>query len=279
MKSEWNVISPKRRFFDINIREYWQYRDLYFIYIKRDLIAAYKQTILGPLWYIIQPLITMAFYMFLFGDLAKIPTDGIPQPIFYFSGIMLWNYFSASFSYSSDIFTSNVSVFSKVYFPRLIIPLSALTSNLVKLGIQVLFFILIYIWFVLQGYSFNISWTLALFPFLIIILAMYSLSWGLIISCITYKYRDLRQLVNYGIQLFMYITPVVYPLNATPSAFKIFIELNPITPVFEIFRYSVTGCGNISWWTLAYSYGLLFITLVISVSLFNKTEKTFMDTV
>lgn len=279
MKSEWNIISPKRRFFDINLREYWQYKDLYFIYVKRDLIAAYKQTILGPLWYIIQPLLTMVIYTFIFGDLAKIPTDGIPQPLFYLSGIILWNFFSSSFSYSSTLFTTNAGLYGKVYFPRLIMPLASITTHLVKFGIQFLMFLVIYLYFFFRGANISMNWGICLVPFLILILGLHALSWGLISSSLTYKYRDLKEIVTFGIQLFMYVTPVVYPLSATPERFRFLIELNPISPLFELFRYGTLGTGQIVWWDLCYSLVFLIIVLGFSVLLFNKTEKNFMDTV
>ena len=252
---------------------------MYFMYVRRDIVAAYKQTILGPLWYVIQPLFTMVIYMFIFGDLAKIPTDGIPQPLFYFSGIMLWNYFLSSFGFSSDIFIANNYLFGKVYFPRLIIPFASMTANLFKFGIQFLMFIIIYLYFLFRGLDISVNWTILLLPLLIIILSVYSLSWGIILSSMTYKYRDLRQIITFGMQLFMYVTPVVYPLNATPNGFKFLIELNPLTPVFEIFRYGTMDCGSISWWNLGYSCGLMIITFFAALSIFNQTEKTFMDSV
>ena len=273
------IISPKRNWFDINLGEYWRYRDLYKIYIHRDLVAAYKQTILGPLWYVIQPLFTMLIYMFIFGDLAGLPTDNVPQPLFYFSGIMLWNYFIASFNISAATLTSNTPIFSKVYFPRLIIPLAAITSNLVKLGIQFLMFILLYLWCIFQGISIAPNWVFLLSPFLVFLLAMHAFSWGLIISSISYKYQDLLQVITMLMQLFMYVTPVVYPLSATPENFKIYIQLNPLSAIFEFFRYGSLGSGNIEWWDLGYSIGVLLICFTASIFIFNRVEKTFMDTI
>lgn len=243
------------------------------------MIAAYKQTILGPIWYILQPLFTMVIYIFIFGNIAKIPTDGVPQPLFYFSGIILWNFFLSSFSYSSEIFINNQQIFSKIYFPRLITTLSAITTNFIKLAIQLVLFIIMYIGFVLAHYPISPNWTLALFPLLVILLAGFSLSWGLVLSSVTYKYRDLKQVTNFGIQLFMYVTPVVYPLGATSEKFKLIIELNPLTSIFEAFRYSFTGYGDFSTWGLIYSCICVVISMILGLLCFNRTQWNYIDTV
>lgn len=279
-KENWTIeIKPKKKLLDVDLKGIWRYRDLYYMYVKRDIITVYKQTILGPLWFLIQPILTTIMYMFVFGGLAGISTDGIPQPLFYMSGILLWNYFNAAFMVSSNVFTANASVFGKVYFPRLVVPLSGITSNLIKFGIQLLLFIIIYLYYYIQGINLTINWTLLLFPILILMIAFHAMSWGLIISALTTKYRDLTQLVTFGIQLFMYLTPVIYPLSAAPEKYRIFISLNPLTPIFETFKYSCMGSGSLDWIGLGYSFIVLMITLFLSIIIFNRVERNFMDTV
>lgn len=279
-KENWTIeIKPKKKLLDVDLKGIWRYRDLYYMYVKRDIITVYKQTIMGPLWFLIQPILTTIMYMFVFGGLAGISTDGIPQPLFYMSGILLWNYFNAAFMVSSNVFTANASVFGKVYFPRLVVPLSGITSNLIKFGIQLLLFIIIYLYYYIQGVNLSINWTLLLFPLLILMIALHAMSWGLIISALTTKYRDLTQLVAFGIQLFMYLTPVIYPLSAAPEKYRIFISLNPLTPIFETFKYSCMGSGSLDWIGLGYSFIVLMITLFLSIIIFNRVERNFMDTV
>ena len=279
-KDNWSIeIKPKKKLLDVDLKGIWRYRDLYYMYVKRDIITVYKQTILGPLWFLIQPILTTIMYMFVFGGLAGISTDGVPQPLFYMSGILLWNYFNAAFMASSNVFTANASIFGKVYFPRLVVPLSGITSNLIKFSIQLLLFIAIYLYYYLQGINLTINWTIILFPVLILMIALHAMSWGLIISSLTTKYRDLTQLVTFGIQLFMYVTPVIYPLSAAPEKYRIFISLNPLTPIFETFKYSCMGSGSFNWGELGYSFIFLLITLFLSVIIFNRVERNFMDTV
>jgi lipopolysaccharide transport system permease protein len=276
-KDNWSIeIKPKKKWLDVDLKGIWRYRDLYYMYVKRDIITVYKQTILGPLWFIIQPILTTIMFMFVFGGLAGISTDGMPQPLFYMSGILLWNYFSACFTSSSSVFTSNASVFGKVYFPRLVVPLSSITSNLIKFAIQLLLFIVIYIYYVV---SITINWHILLFPFLIFLLAFHAMSWGLIISALTTKYRDLTMLVAFGVQLLMYATPVIYPLSSAPATYRNLIVLNPLTPLFEAFKYSCMGCGSFSWSGLLYSTIFMCITLFFAVIIFSRTERNFMDTV
>lgn len=279
-KENWSIeIKPKKKWLDVDLKGIWRYRDLYYMYVKRDIITVYKQTILGPLWFLIQPILTTIMYMFVFGGLAGISTDGVPQPLFYMSGILLWNYFNAAFMVSSNVFTANASVFGKVYFPRLVVPLSGITSNLIKFGIQLLLFIIIYLYYYIQGVNLTINWSILLFPILILMIAFHAMSWGLIISALTTKYRDLTQLVTFGIQLFMYLTPVIYPLSATPEKYRIFISLNPLTPIFETFKYSCMGSGSLDWIGLGYSFIVLMLTLFLSIVIFNRVERNFMDTV
>ena len=280
MNNYWTKeITPQKRLLDINLRELWRYRDLYYMYVKRDIITVYKQTILGPLWFLIQPILTTIMFMFVFGNLAGISTDGMPQPLFYMAGILLWTYFSNCFNSCSNVFTTNAGVFGKVYFPRLVVPLSSITSNLVKLGIQLLLFIAVYIYFATTGAPVKINGYIILFPFLVILVAFHALSWGLIVSALTTKYRDLRQLVGFGVQLLMYATPVIYPMSTTSGKIRAILELNPLTPIFEAFKYSCMGCGSLSWGGLFYSTIFMFITLFLSVIIFNRTERNFMDTV
>jgi lipopolysaccharide transport system permease protein len=280
MADDWTlVIKPKKRWFDIDLKGLWRYRDLWYMYVRRDIVTYYKQTILGPLWFVIQPIFTTLMYMFVFGGLAGISTDGAPQPLFYLSGIMLWNYFSDSFNASSNVFSSNASVFGKVYFPRLVVPLAGLSSNLVKLLIQLMLFILVYAGYAIAGYPVQLNATLLLFPFYIFLLAFHALSWGLIVSSLTSKYRDMKFLIAFGLQLFMYATPIIYPLSAAGEKFRWALELNPLTPIFEAFKYGCLGCGSFSWGGLLYSTVFMLVMLFISVIVFTRVERNFMDTV
>jgi lipopolysaccharide transport system permease protein len=249
------------------------------MYVRRDIVTEYKQTILGPLWYLIQPLLTTIMYMFVFGGLAGISTDGAPQPLFYMSGIMLWNYFNSAFSVSSNVFTANASVFGKVWFPRLVVPLAGITSNLLKMLIQLLLFIIMYIGYLVAGTSLHVNWTMLLFPFLVFLLAFHAMSMGLIISSLTTKYHDLKYLVSFGMQLFMYATPIIYPLSLAPGKYRFLLELNPLTPIFEAFKYSCLGCGSLSWGGLLYSTLFMLVMLFLSVIVFTRVERNFMDTV
>lgn len=280
MADDWTlVIRPKKRLLDLDLKGLWRYRDLWYMYVRRDIVTLYKQTILGPLWFLIQPVLTTVMYMFVFGGLAKISTDGAPQPLFYLSGIMLWNYFSDSFNVSSNVFTSNAGVFGKVYFPRLVVPLAGLTSNLVKMLIQLLLFVIVYVGYRIAGVQLPLRPALLLFPFLVLLLAFHALSWGLIISSVTSKYRDLKFLVSFGLQLFMYATPIIYPLSVADGRIRLALELNPLTPIFEAFKYGCLGCGSLSWGGLLYSTVLMLVTLFLSVLVFNRVERNFMDTV
>ncbi len=273
------VIRPRKGLLELDLKSLWRYRDLWYMYVRRDFATAYKQTILGPLWFLIQPILTTVIYMFVFGGLAGISTDGAPQPLFYLSGIMLWNYFSDSFTASSNVFTANASVFGKVYFPRLVVPLSHLASNLVKMGIQLLLFVIVYAGYVMSGYQASINATLLFFPLYVLLLAFHALSWGLIVSSVTSKYRDIRYLVSFGIQLFMYATPIIYPLSVAGEKYRWALELNPLTPVFEAFKYGCLGCGSFSVGGLLYSTVFMCVTLFLSVIVFNRVERNFMDTV
>jgi len=262
------------------------------MYIKRDIVTQYKQTILGPAWYLIQPLFTTIMYMFVFGGLAGISTDGIPQPLFYMAGITLWNYFSSCFHSCSNVFGANQSVFGKVYFPRLVVPLSSITSNLIRMLIQLLMFILIYAYYVISGkypLTFGLvdqlgPWlgstlTLVLLPVLVAMIGLHAMSWGLIITSLTTKYRDLKMLISFGVQLLMYATPVIYPMSFAPAQYQAYLNINPLSPIFEAFKYSCLGVGTFSVGGLLYSATFLCITMFLAVIIFNRTEQRFMDTV
>ena len=273
-------IEPKKKWLDVDIKGLWNYRDLYRMYIKRDIVTQYKQTILGPAWYLIQPLFTTIMYMFVFGGLAGISTDGIPQPLFYMAGITLWNYFSTCFSSCSNVFAANQGVFGKVYFPRLVVPLSSITSNLIRMLIQLLMFILIYAYYIIADkFSFSFSFSFLLAPVLIAMIGLHAMSWGLIITSLTTKYRDLNMLIGFGVQLLMYATPVIYPMSFAPAQYQVYLNINPLSPIFEAFKYSCLGVGTFSASGLLYSATFLCITMFFAVIIFNRTEQRFMDTV
>ena len=246
-KEKISHISPKRNWFDVDIKGVWDYRDLYKSYIRRDFVTSYKQTILGPLWYFISPIFTTIMYMFVFGGLAGISTDGLPQPLFYMAGITLWGYFLSCFGACTNVLGGNAGVFSKVYFPRLIVPLSSCTTNLIRFGIQMLMFISVYIYYVsTEKFAINLNWTLVLFPVYVLMTAFIGMGMGLVVSSLTTKYRDLNFLVGFGTQLLMYGTPIIYPLSFAPEQYRKFIEINPLTPLFEAYKYCLLGTGTFS---------------------------------
>ena len=280
---DWDlVIEAKSSLLSLNIRELWQYRDLLEMYVKRDIVTTYKQTILGPIWFFIQPIFTTIVFMFVFGGLAGIPTDGIPQSLFYLSGITLWNYFSESLTKTSDTFLTNQAIFGKVYFPRLIVPLSITITGLIKMFIQFAVFIIVYIYFVAKGSNVAPNLFALLLPLLIFILAALSLGFGIIISSLTTKYRDLKFLITFAIQLWMYATPVIYPLSVMEGNYKKYIwmiQANPLTAVLETFKYGFLGQGSFSWLALVYSLTFSIVTLVLGTIIFNKVERSFMDVI
>jgi lipopolysaccharide transport system permease protein len=273
------IIRPKKKLFDVDLKSVWRYRDLVYMYVKRDIVVQYKQTILGPLWYFVQPIMTTIMFMFVFGGIANISTDGMPQPLFYMAGLLLWNYFSSCFTASSDIFGGNAAVFGKVYFPRLVVPLSAIVSNLLKMLIQLALFVFLYVFYVIKGAPVYLNWTLVLFPLLVVMVALHGMSMGLIISSLTTKYRDLKFLISFGVQLLMYATPVIYPLSASPEKYRWLLEINPLTPILEAFKYSCMGCGALNWGGLLYSFIFMVIMLFFGVVIFSRQERNFMDTV
>ena len=279
--NEWTlIIKPKSAWFDLNLSDLWRYRDLLLMFVRRDFVSVYKQTILGPLWFILQPLITTFMFIIIFDQVAGIPTDGAPPALFYLSGLVIWNYFSTCLTKTSTTFTGNVEIFGKVYFPRLIVPISTVISALISFGIQlVLLFVLLLYFYLVFDVEFYFNWYLLALPFLLILIAGLGLGMGIIISSMTTKYRDLVFLVNFGVQLLMYATPVIYPLSFFEGKYKAFIVANPISPIIEVFRYSVLGVGDFNIWYIGYSVLFTIITLFLGVLLFNRVEKNFMDVV
>lgn len=273
------VIQPQRGLLDLRLDELWRARDLVLLFVRRDFVAVYKQTILGPLWYLIQPLLTTITFTFIFGNIAKLPTDGLPQFLFYMSGTVVWAYFSSCLTKTSDTFITNANLFGKVYFPRLAVPVSILMSNLIAFGIQFGFFLCFLGYFALAGSLIRPNWWILLVPLLILIMAGLGLGLGIIVSSLTTKYRDLRFLVQFGTQLLMYATPVIYPASSIPERFRWIILANPMTPIMEAFRYAFLGAGSVNVGHLLYSLGMTVVVAVLGVIMFNRVEATFMDTV
>lgn len=274
------VIKPKEKGFNLNLKEVWRYRDLLYMYIHRDFVATYKQTILGPLWFFIQPIFTTIIFMIVFGGIAQISTDGLPPMLFYMAGQICWNYYSDCLSRSSATFSANAGVFSKVYFPRLVVPIAGLVSAMLRMFIQLLMFFVFYLYFYLVKADVHMNSAALLFPLLIFMLAGIGFGMGIIISSITIKYRDLSILFSFAIGLLMYITPVIYPLSAIPANYqdyKWIIQLNPLSSILEAFRYGFLGSGELSWFGLAYSLTFTIIISIIGIVIFNKIERRFVD--
>ncbi|HNW73999.1 MAG: ABC transporter permease [Bacteroidales bacterium] len=277
---EWTMIMrPKRSLLDVNLRELWQYRDLITLFVRRDFVSKYKQTILGPLWFIIQPLLTTIMFTIIFGNIAGISTGGIPKVLFYMSGIVGWTYFSTCLNDTSQTFIKNASIFGKVYFPRLALPISVVISNLVSFLIQFIFLCCFLVYFMIQGSDVAPNLLVLWIPVLVVIMAGLGLGFGIIISSMTTKYRDLTHLVTFGVTLWMYATPIIYPLSEIPEKFKILVIANPMTPVIETFKTALLGVGEINYLQLLYSVGFMIVLLAVGIVIFNKVEKTFMDTV
>lgn len=276
----WDMeITPVRSLLSLNLREVWFYRDLLRLFVRRDFVAQYKQTILGPVWYFIQPVFTTVIFTFIFGKMAGISTDGIPPMLFYLAGITNWNYFADCLNKTSSTFRDNQGLFGKVYFPRLVVPLSIVVSNLVKYGIQLLLLLGFLVYFIGMGAEVRPNSALLLFPFLLLLLSGMGLGFGLLITSMTTKYRDLVYLLQFGVQLLMYATPVIYPLSSIPEQYRWIIVLNPMTPIIEIFRYGLLGQGTFEWIYLGYSILFTLLVLLFGTLVFNRTEKNFMDTV
>lgn len=274
-------ITPKKSIFNINLKEVWQYRDLLFLFVKRDIITFYKQTILGPIWFIIQPLLTSIIQFIIFSKIAAIPSDGVPYFLFVLAGNILWFYFSDSLKSVSETFTANQSIFGKVYFPRIIMPLKVVISNLLKFGIQFSFFLIVLFYYIYSGYTIKPSIHILYLPLILIFIAFLSMGIGMLISSLTVKYRDLNFVITFGISLFMYVTPIVYPtslvLEKINPKFHFLIYLNPLTGFLDFFKFAFLGSGSFDFLNLIYSFVFSFVIFVLGVMVFNKTEKSFID--
>ena len=273
------IIKPHKGLLDINLKALWRYRDLISLFVRRDFVAKYKQTILGPLWFVIQPVLTTLMYTIIFSRVAKISTDGLPPILFYMSGTVAWTYFSVCLNSTSNTFINNAGIFGKVYFPRLTVPISIIISTLIQFLIQFVLLIVIMCFYYFKGVQFHISTFILLLPLLILLMALLSLGFGIVISSVTTKYRDLTQLVSFGVQLWMYATPIVYPLSSIPEKYRFWILLNPLTSIIETFRFALLGTGTVNISSLLYSTGFAFVIITIGILLFNRVEKTFIDTV
>ena len=280
LPEKWDlIIQPQRHIFELHLGDLWRYHDLVMLFVRRDFVSVYKQTILGPLWYLIQPLLTTIIFTVVFGQIAKLPTDGLPQFLFYMSGTVIWTYFADCLTKTSNTFVNNSQLFGKVYFPRLAVPVSILISNLITFGIQFLFFLAFMGFFILTGSAVSPNWWILFSPVLVLMMAGLGLGFGIIISSMTTKYRDLRFLVQFGVQLLMYATPVIYPASAIPARFQWVIKLNPMTPIVETFRFAFLGGGSVHPVDLIYSFGFMVVIVTIGAVMFNRVEATFMDTV
>ena len=278
---DWDLtIEPQSSWFALNLREVWKYRDLLVLFVRRDFVASFKQTILGPLWHLIQPMLTTIMFLFVFSKVAKIPTDGIPPVLFYMSGISIWNYFSSCLLGTSNTFVANAGIFGKVYFPRLVIPLSTIASNLVKLGIQLALLMVVLVYYLFHGFTVHISWSMLLIPLIVLLMALLGLGLGIIFSSLTTKYRDFSVLLGFGMQLFMYATPIAYPMSYLQNkSYQWILKVNPLTSIVELFRYALFGSGVFTWQSILYSVLFTIVVLFLGIALFNRVEKTFIDTV
>lgn len=274
------IIEPQRSWLDLRLGEVWRYKDLILLFVQRDFVSFYKQTVLGPLWYLIQPLLTTVIFTFIFGNIASLPTDGLPKFLFYMSGTVVWSYFADCLNKTSQTFVNNANLFGKVYFPRLAVPLSILISNMITFAIQFGMFLIFELYFIGQGADIHPNWLwILLSPILILMMAGLGLGFGIIISSLTTKYRDLRFLVTFGVQLLMYAAPVIYPVSSVPSKFQWIILANPMTSIIEAFRYAFLGVGTVHIAQLLYSFIFMVIVMSAGTMIFNRVEQTFMDTV
>ncbi|MCW3111219.1 MAG: Transport permease protein [Segetibacter sp.] len=276
----WDLkIRPQDNMLNLHLKDVWAYRDLLWLLVRRDFVSFYKQTILGPLWFFVQPLLTTIMFTFVFGRMAGISTDGLPPALFYMAGITAWNYFADCLTKTSTVFKDNANIFGKVYFPRLIMPLSIVVSNLVRFAVQFLLFLLVMAFYAFKGAHFQPTLAIGLFPLVVVLMAAMGLGAGMIISAMTTKYRDLAFLLTFGIQLLMYATTVIYPLSAASDQYRWLIAANPMTPLIETFRYGFLGKGSFSWGYLGYASAVTIILLLLGIVIFNKVEKNFVDTV
>lgn len=273
------IIQPKSGWFDLHLKDLWRYRDLVAMFVRRDFVAQFKQTILGPAWFVLQPLLTTVVFVIVFGNIASLSTDGLPKTLFYLSGNVVWMYFSGVLTTTSNTFVVNAPLFGKVYFPRLAVPLSIVISNGLKFGLQFLFFLAFLLFFFLKGAAVHLTVYAALFPLLVLIMAGQALGLGILFSSMTTKYRDLRFLLEFGVRLLMYATPVIFPLSSIPDKWRWVLLVNPMTPVIETFRLAFLGQGTFSWLHLGYSTAFAFISVLVGAAVFNRVERTFMDTV
>jgi lipopolysaccharide transport system permease protein len=273
------IIRPKKHLLDINLKEIWHYRDLIMLMVRRDFVATYKQTVLGPLWYIITPLVNVVVFTFIFNTIANISTEGVPPILFYLSGLTLWSYFSTALNGVSNTFVNNAGIFGKVYFPRLVIPLSLMISSMIKFAIQFGLMIIIMAIYYFKGFHFHLSLYTLLVPVIFIMTAIFALACGIIISSLTTKYRDFQYLLGFGISLWMYITPIIYPVSIIPKAFRWMVLINPMAPLIEAFKYGLIGVGTVNTTSLIVSFISTGILLLFGVIIFNKVEGSFMDTV
>lgn len=274
------IITPHHKLWHVDFLEIWRYRDLIQLFVKRNIVVQYKQTILGPLWYLIQPILTVIMNMVVFGGIAKMSTDGIPQALFYMAGNVCWFYFADCLNQTSSTFTANQAMFGKVYFPRLVVPIATVISNLLRFGIQVGLFVAIYLYYFFGGSVICPNWTILLLPVFILMLAGLGLGFGILVSSMTTKYRDLTILFTFIVQLWMYATPIVYPISMVPEGtLRTVIMLNPMSSIIEAFKYATLGQGYFSWLSLGYSLLFTVILLVVGIVVFNKVQRSFMDTV
>lgn len=281
MEKEWTmIIRPQEKLWKVNLKEIWDYRDLITLFVKRNIVVQYKQTILGPLWYLIQPILTVIMNMVVFGGIAHMSTDGIPQALFYMAGNVCWFYFSDCLNQTSSTFLANQGIFGKVYFPRMVVPISTVISNLLRFGIQLLLFVAIWIYFFASGSDIHLTWAILLVPVLVVMLAGLGLGFGILISSMTTKYRDLTILFGFIVSLWMYATPIVYPISmVTNETLHTIIMLNPMTSIIEAFKYATLGQGYFSWGALGYSFAFMCILMLWGIVVFNKVQRSFMDTV
>ena len=277
--TEWtNVISSDHSLFKLNLKEVWDYRDLVFMFVKRDFVSSFKQTILGPLWFFINPIFTTVVYLIVFGNIANLSTDGAPKILFYLAGVTLWNYFSSSLGGTSNVFVGNAGIFGKVYFPRLVMPITIVISNLMRFGVQFLLFLVVFFYYWYKG-EVTPNWWVLFTPIFILMMSLFALGVGMIFSSLTTKYRDLSMLLTFGISLYMYATPVIYPTSMLSAKIQPYAKYNPLTGIFEGFKYAWMGVGEFNPIMLVYSTIIILILLAIGTVIFNKVEKGFMDTV
>jgi lipopolysaccharide transport system permease protein len=279
-EDEWDIVIEKEKsLLDLQLKQVWEYRDLLILFVRRDFVSFYKQTILGPVWFFIQPVFTTIIYLFLFSNLAKLSTDGIPGPLFYISGITIWSYFSETLFKTSTVLRDNAGIFGKVYFPRLIMPLSIVFSGLFKLGVQLLLLLSIMTYYAIGENTISFSWNIVFFPFLVIAVAILALGLGMLVSALATKYRDLAMLLGFGLQLLMFASPIVYPLSSLTGTFKILISANPLTGLVEAIRYCLFGHGTVEPLVLIYSIVFTVFGFLLGIVVYNRTERSFVDTV